>query len=78
MVGYVYILTNKANKVMYIGVTTHLERRIMEHRQGMIGGFTSRYKVNKLVYVESLPTISEAIAREKQLKGWRREKRMRC
>ena len=78
MIGYdyfVYILTNWNNKVMYIGVTNNLERRIAEHRQELVEGFTKKYHVHKLVYFEHYEDIQLAIAREKELKGWKREKK---
>ncbi len=72
---FVYILTNWNNKVMYIGVTNDLERRLYEHRQELADGFTKKYHVHKLVYFEETSDVEAAIAREKQLKGWRREKK---
>ena len=72
---YVYILTNKTDKVMYIGVTNDLRRRLCEHKNEQIEGFTKRYHVHKLVYYEEYHEINDAIAREKQLKGWKREKK---
>ncbi len=72
---YVYILTNHNDKVMYIGVTDDLARRIQEHKSESIGGFTKRYHVHKLVYYEQCTDVNAAIAREKQLKGWKREKK---
>lgn len=72
---YIYILTNWNNKVMYIGVTYDLVRRIYEHKNQLAGGFTQRYNIHKLVYVEETGDIKAALAREKQLKGWRREKK---
>ena len=72
---FVYILTNCSNKVMYIGVTNDLERRLCEHRQGLVDGFTKRYNVKKLVYFEQGCSVEDAIAREKQLKGWSRAKK---
>jgi putative endonuclease len=72
---YVYILTNKHNTVLYTGVTNDLKRRVYEHKQGLASGFTSRYRVNKLVYYEVTPEVRAAIAREKQIKaGSRRSK----
>ena len=71
---YVYILVNWNNKIMYIGVTNNLERRMAEHQSGTVPGFTQKYFVNKLVYVEEASDVIAAIAREKQIKGWRREK----
>ena len=72
---YVYILCNWNNKVLYIGVTNNLERRVYEHKNKLIEGFTSKYNINKLVYFEDASDIKAAIAREKQLKGWNREKK---
>lgn len=72
---YIYILTNWNNSVMYIGVTNNLKRRIFEHKNKLVKGFTERYNVNKLVYFEETPDVYVAIIREKQLKKWRREKK---
>ncbi len=72
---YVYILTNWNNKVMYIGVTNDLYRRLDEHKNKMVEGFTAKYNVSKLVYFEESSDISAAIAREKEIKRWRREKK---
>ncbi len=72
---YVYILTNWNNKVMYIGVTNDLVRRVFEHRQKTIKGFTEKYNVHKLVYFDVCEDVNSAIAREKELKKWRREKK---
>ena len=72
---YVYVLTNKSNAVMYIGVTGDLQRRLYEHREGRIDGFTKRYNVDRLVYFEEYSDIREAIAREKKLKHWSRSKK---
>ena len=74
---YVYILTNQTDEVMYVGVTNDILRRMNEHRAGRIEGFTRTYHVHKLVYLESYTDPRDAIAREKQLKGWRREKKNR-
>ncbi len=70
---YVYILTNKINSVFYIGVTNNLQRRIYEHKNKLIEGFTEKYNVNKLVYYEVSNSIESAILREKQLKRWHRQ-----
>jgi putative endonuclease len=70
---YVYILTNKNNKVLYIGVTNDLERRIFEHKNKLVEGFTKKYNLNKLVYYEGTEDITNAIEREKQLKNWHRD-----
>ena len=69
------MLTDSENDVLYIGVTNDLIRRIWEHRSGTIEGFTKRYALHKLVYYDAYNEIKDAIAREKQLKGWRREKK---
>ncbi|MDO8486884.1 MAG: GIY-YIG nuclease family protein [Candidatus Curtissbacteria bacterium] len=70
---YVYILTNLNNTVFYVGVTNNLERRVVEHKSGLIKGFTQKYKLKKLVYFEEFPTMMDAIRREKQLKNWHRD-----
>ena len=72
---YVYILTNQYHNVMYIGVTNNIQRRVYEHKSGVIEGFTKRYNVHKLVYAEHCHDVYDAIKREKQLKSWRREKK---
>ena len=72
MSAYVYILTNSSNTVLYIGVTNNIARRMYEHKNGLIEGFSKRYKLHKLVYCETFPRITDAIRREKQLKPWRR------
>jgi len=69
----VYILTNKSNKVLYIGVTNDLERRMYEHKNKMLNGFTKRYNLTKLVYFEVTSDVRSAIEREKQLKNWHRD-----
>ena len=70
---FVYILTNKYNKVLYTGVTNDLQRRVLQHRTGKAGSFTSRYKVIKLVYFEMTVDVYAAITREKQIKGGSRQ-----
>ena len=70
---YIYILTNKTNKVLYIGITNDLIRRIYEHKNKMIGGFTSKYNLVKLVYCETTNDVNAALNREKQLKNWHRD-----
>ena len=72
---FVYILTNKNNTSLYIGVTDDLKRRVYEHKSEQIEGFTKRYHIHKLVYFEEYSDINEAIAREKQLKKWTRSKK---
>ncbi len=72
---YIYILTNWNNKVLYIGMTNNIERRIYEHKNKLIEGFTKKYNLNKMVYYEQYSDVNEAIRREKELKKWRREKK---
>ncbi len=72
---YVYILSNWDDSVIYIGVTGNLPRRLYEHRNGLVEGFTKQYNVHKLVYYEYTNDVYSAISREKQLKKWRREKK---
>ena len=72
---YVYLLTNWNNKVIYVGVTNDLNRRIYEHKNKLISGFTEKYNLNKLVYFEETCDINAAINREKEIKKWRREKK---
>ena len=74
--GFVFILTNKANKVLYTGVTSGLVGRVQEHKNGSGSSFTSKYKVNKLVYYEVGDDILSAIAREKQIKSWKRKRKV--
>jgi len=69
---YVYILSNKKNGTLYIGVTSNLNKRIQEHKEKKIQGFTKKYDVNKLVYYEHTDDINSALQREKQLKKWNR------
>jgi len=69
---WVYIMTSSSLSTMYIGVTNDLGRRVTEHRLGKGGEFVKQYRVTKLVYAEEFEQIEEAIAREKQLKGWKR------
>lgn len=72
---YVYLMTNWNHRVMYVGVTNDLIRRIHEHKNKLMEGFTSRYNVNRLVYFENTGDIHAALAREKEIKRWRREKK---
>ncbi len=71
--AYIYILTSQCNTTLYIGVTNNLVRRIYEHKNNMVEGFSKRYNLHKLVYYEQIQDISRAIEREKQLKRWHRE-----
>ena len=72
---YVYIMTNHSG-TLYVGVTDDLRRRVWEHKQKPIEGFTKRYNITRLVYYEKTPDITAAIAREKQIKGWLRKKKI--
>jgi putative endonuclease len=72
----IYIMTNKGHKVLYTGVTSNLFRRVTEHKEKVTPGLTSTYNVTKLVYYEELDTMEEAIAREKQIKGGSRQKKI--
>ena len=72
---YVYILSNVSRR-LYVGVTNDLERRIYEHKHKLLSGFTSEYNISRLVYVETTTDVAAAIAREKQIKGWLRRKKL--
>lgn len=72
---FVYIITNQSNKVLYIGVTNDIHRRLEEHRLGVNDSFSKKYVLNKLVFCEKHDNPEEAIAREKQLKKWIRKKK---
>ncbi len=72
---FVYILASKS-RVLYTGVTNDLYRRVAEHKTRQVPGFTARYNVNRLVYYEEYSRIQDAIAREKQIKGWLRRKKV--
>jgi len=69
---WVYILASQIGGTLYVGVTNNLIRRIYEHRQGLVDGFTKRYGVHRLVYFEQFDDIEQAILREKRLKNWKR------
>jgi putative endonuclease len=73
---YIYILASQKNGTLYIGVTNDLERRVLEHKQKVNEGFSSRYNVNMLVYFESFQYINDAILREKRLKKWNRQRKI--
>lgn len=73
---YVYMATNKSNSVLYTGMTNNLLRRMSEHKQKLVPGFTSKYNVNKLVFYEVFNTAIEAINAEKKIKGWLRNKKI--
>jgi len=73
---YVYITTNKRNNVFYTGVTNDINRRIYQHKHKLVKGFTKKYNVNKLVFLESFKSPNDAIRAEKQIKGWTRQKKI--
>jgi len=73
MIYYVYILSSQKNGTLYIGVTNNLQRRIYEHQNNLVDGFTKKYKIHNLVYYEQTDSVESAIIREKQLKNWKRE-----
>jgi putative endonuclease len=74
---YVYIVTGLSlRRVLYIGITSNLSKRIEDHRRGRFGGFTARYRLWKLVHAEPFVYVRDAIAREKQLKGWKRDRKI--
>ncbi len=72
---YVYMMTNRS-RTLYVGVTNDLERRVFEHKNKLVPGFTSRYNLNRLVFFEETPDVSSAITREKQIKGWLRARKI--
>ncbi|MGB2768181.1 MAG: GIY-YIG nuclease family protein [Candidatus Zixiibacteriota bacterium] len=72
---YVYIMTNKS-RTLYTGVTSNLMRRVYEHKNKLINGFTKKYNIDRLVYYEVTSAVTSAIAREKQIKGWLRRKKI--
>jgi putative endonuclease len=73
---YIYLMSNKNNTVIYTGVTNNLKRRVYEHKEKMVDGFTKKYNVNKLVYFEATNDINSAIQREKQIKAGSRQKKI--
>ncbi len=75
--AWVYIMTNRPNGTLYVGVTSDIIRRIWEHREHVIAGFTKRYRLKRLVYYEACDSIVSAIQREKQLKHWERAWKVR-
>ena len=77
MSGWVYIMTNKPNGILYVGVTSQLQSRIWQHRSGTVPGFTKRYGLKRFVYAEPHDRIQDAIAREKQMKKWTRARKVR-
>ena len=75
-IDYVYIMTNQS-RTLYLGFTNNIRQRVRQHKEGLIDGFTSRYKLDTLVYFETFSDVTSVIAREKQIKRWRREKKLR-
>ena len=75
--GFVYIMTNRPNGILYVGVTNDVARRAWEHRQGLVDGFTKRYGLKRLVYFERHESIALAIRREKAIKHWPRAWKVR-
>jgi len=73
--GYVYIISNKTNTTLYTGVTSNLQKRIYEHKEKLVEGFSKKYNLNKLVYYEVFDEIQNAIDREKQIKNYKRQKK---
>ncbi|MBQ5781969.1 MAG: GIY-YIG nuclease family protein [Oscillospiraceae bacterium] len=73
---YVYILTNKNHTVLYTGVTGNIEKRVYEHKNKLLDGFTKRYNADKLVYLEGFNNVNDAIQAEKTIKGWKRDKKI--
>lgn len=76
--GYVYIVASRRNGTLYIGVTSDLIRRVWQHREGMVEGFSKRYRATRLVYFEAFDHITDAIVREKAMKKWRRQWKLRA
>ena len=72
---YVYIMTNRS-RTLYTGMTNDLRRRVWQHKEKIIGGFTAKYNITRLVYYEETSDVRAAIAREKQIKGWLRQKKI--
>ncbi|MBR6759677.1 MAG: GIY-YIG nuclease family protein [Alistipes sp.] len=72
---WIYFMTNTNNTVLYVGVTSNLQQRIRQHKAKELGGFTAKYAISKVIFVEEYTDIREAIAREKQIKGWSRRKK---
>jgi putative endonuclease len=72
---YVYLMASKS-RVLYVGVTNDLQRRVEQHKQKLVEGFTARYNITRLVYYEVTNDVHAALAREKEIKGWRRSKKV--
>jgi putative endonuclease len=74
--SWVYVLASRKNGTLYVGVTADIRRRVWQHKSGVIGGFTKQYRVTTLVLFEEFSSVSHAISREKQIKGWRRSRKI--
>lgn len=72
---YIYMLTNKSNRVLYTGITNNLQRRLIEHKNNNLVSFVTKYHAHKLVYFEHCNNVNDAICREKEIKGWLRKKK---
>lgn len=75
--AWVYIMTNKSNGILYVGVTHDLCRRVYEHREGLVDGFTRKYGLKILVYFEGFPLMMQAVDKEKEMKNWKRAWKVR-
>ncbi len=73
--SYIYMVGSSSRRALYTGVTANLNKRVYEHKNDLVEGFSRKYKCHRLVYFETFEHISDAIAREKEIKGWRREKK---
>jgi putative endonuclease len=73
--SYVYMMCSASRRALYTGITAYLRKRVFEHKHDLIEGFTRKYKCHRLVHFETFTNINDAIAREKEIKGWRREKK---
>ena len=73
---FVYIMTNRHNTVLYTGITSHLKKRVWEHKKGLVMGFTRKYNITKLVYYEVFGNVLDAITREKRIKGGSRKRKV--
>ena len=73
---FVYIMTNRHNTVLYAGITSHLKKRVWEHKKGLVMGFTRKYNITKLVYYEVFGNVLDAITREKRIKGGSRKRKV--
>ena len=76
MDSYVYILSNNKNEILYVGMTSNIKRRLYEHRNHLVEGFTDKYNITKVLYVEYSNNIIDTITREKQIKKWNKSKKL--